>query len=1178
MAGQWHFWIDRGGTFTDIVARAPDGTLHTHKLLSEQPERYQDAAIQGIRDLLGLTADEPLPEAAIASIRMGTTVATNALLERKGEPTLLLITEGFADLLRIGYQNRPDLFALHIQQTAPLYHSVAEVPERLAADGSLIRPLDKATTLALLQHYYAKGLRAVAIALMHGYRYPQHEEQVAVLARQTGFTQIATSHRTSPLIKLVARAATTLVDAYLSPVLRRYVRQVQTAVGNVPLHFMQSHGGLAQAQQFHGKDAILSGPAGGVVGAVRVAQAAGFHKLVGFDMGGTSTDVWHYAGELERTFDSNVAGVPVRVPMLHIHTVAAGGGSILGYHDGRMTVGPASAGANPGPACYGRSGPLAITDCNVLLGRLDPSHFPQVFGPTGDQPLDIAVVREKFTALAQTITAAECKPYTPEELAAGFLRIAVNNMAQAIRKIAVERGYDLGTYTLCCFGGAGGQHACAVAEELGIRHIFIPRLAGVLSAYGMGLAQQSVLRECQFNHPLASHHTTAAQTLATLEATARHDLMAQGVTSGQIQVRQRAYLKVAGSEHSLSVPWGDPTTMASHFRTAHLAHYGFTPQAGELLFDMLAVEAMTTCTEAMAEPAPAMELLVSAVEVRETCIHGPHSTIVVAAGWSAQRDGHGNLILTRAQRPASRPTQHPATGQADAVLLAILSKRFMGIAEQMGAVLAQTAHSVNIKERLDFSCALFDAHGNLVANAPHVPVHLGSMGECVRTLLRLNAEHMAEGDVFLSNNPYNGGTHLPDVTVVRPILGEDGKVQFVVAARAHHADIGGLTPGSTPSHSRTLHEEGVVIDNFKLVERGNLRTEALRELLQNTPYPCRNVAQNLADLRAQIAATTAGAQALRQLVEEYGLATVQAYMQHVQENAERSVCRLLSKLRDGSYTHILDNGAQICVSIQADATAGTACIDFSGTSPQDPGNRNAPLAVCRAVVLYVLRTLVEEDIPLNEGCLRPIQLIVPKGSLLNPHYPAAVVAGNTETSQAIAEALYGALGVLAGSQGTMNNVVYGTADWQNYETLAGGAGAGYWQGRGFVGAAAVHTHMTNTRLTDPEVLETRFPVRVERFSIRHGSGGAGRWHGGDGLIRHLRFLAGVTLSLVTSSRRVAPRGLHGAQPGQVGRNALVYPDGAIAELPADCTLEVPPQSLLVLETPGGGSANEPPAS
>ena len=1190
MGAEWEFWIDRGGTFTDVVARHPDGRLSTHKLLSENPERYRDAAVHGIRTVMGLAPGDAIPEGAIGAVKMGTTVATNALLERKGERVLLLITEGFADLLRIGYQTRPRLFDLEIRRPDQLYETVAELSERLDAEGRVLRPLDEGAARAALQAAFDTGVRAVAIACLHAYLNPVHEARVAEIAAEVGFTQISASHRTSRLIKLVGRGDTTVVDAYLSPILRRYVDQVAGALdmGRAceRLLFMQSGGGLTDATLFQGKDAILSGPAGGIVGMVKTAGLAGFDRLIGFDMGGTSTDVSHYAGEYERSFETEVAGVRMRAPMMDIHTVAAGGGSVCIFRDGRFQVGPESAGADPGPACYRRGGPLTVTDCNVMLGKLTPAHFPAVFGPEGDRPLDVAVVREKFTALAARIAAQTgAAPQTPEAVAEGFLRIAVDNMANAIKKISVQRGHDVTGYTLQCFGGAGGQHACLVADALGMKRVFLHPFAGVLSAYGMGLAEIRTMQERQVDAALSD--TDAAEALQALRHATIAEVAAQGVPAAAIRTEARAHLRYEGSHQTLEVPFGPPADMQAAFEAAHQSRFGFTSPERALFFDMVSVEAIGETAEAPAGSAPGggaeaidriavcfdgtfrdVPLFDRARIGAEARITGPAiiteatGTNIVEPGWAARVDGLGNLILERVAQKA-RP-RAAGTG-ADPVLLEVFNNLFMSVADQMGATLANTSWSVNIKERLDFSCAIFDAAGDLVANAPHVPVHLGSMSDSIKTVMRQNAGAIRPGDAFMLNSPYNGGTHLPDVTVVTPVfIGED--IRFWLGSRGHHADIGGRTPGSAPPDSSHIEQEGVLIDNFRLVDQGSFREEAVAGLLGGGPYPCRNIPQNMADLKAQVAANETGRRELLKVVAGNGGDVVSAYMNHVQDNAEESVRRVIDRLRDGRFSYPMDNGAVIEVAVRVDRAARAAVIDFTGTSPQQPGNYNAPFAICRAVVLYVFRTLVGADIPLNEGCLKPLRIIAPEGSMLNPAWPAAVIAGNTEVSQAACNALYGALGVIAGSQGTMNNFIWGNDDFQNYETIAGGTGAG----PGFNGCDAVQSHMTNTRMTDPEVLEKRFPVRLEAFGIRQGSGGAGRWHGGDGAVRRLRFLVPVTVTTLCSHRKVPPFGVDGGLPGAVGRNAAELPDGRRVALGGNDEIELPAGGLFEMLTPGGG--------
>ncbi|MFO7804790.1 MAG: hydantoinase B/oxoprolinase family protein [Paracoccaceae bacterium] len=1185
----WQFWVDRGGTFTDIVAKTPEGDLRTHKLLSENPEIYADAAVEGIRTLLGLEADAPIPAKTIASVKMGTTVATNALLERKGERTLLLITKGMRDLLRIGYQNRPRLFDLHIVLPELLYDHVIEIDERLDADGTVVAPLDLDAAKAALAQAHADGYRSVAVALMHSYRFADHERTLGRLASDTGFTQVSLSHEVSPLIKLVARGDTAVVDAYLSPILRRYVRQVADALGALApdgprLMFMQSNGGLTDATLFAGRDAILSGPAGGVVGMVRTAQELGFDRLIGFDMGGTSTDVCHYAGSFERSFETEVAGVRMRAPMMAIHTVAAGGGSILSFRDGRMQVGPDSAGANPGPAAYRRGGPLTVTDCNVLLGKLHPDLFPQVFGPDGNMPLDAETVRDKFAAMAREIGG----DLTVEEIAEGFLRIAVENMANAIKKISVQRGYDVTKYTLNCFGGAGGQHACLVADALGMESVFIHPFAGVLSAFGMGLADVRAMREHQFGKGFAAEKE-ARQVLDSLSDDARAEVTGQGIPADQTTVVTTAHIRPDGAQQTLAVPFGTPEDMTTAFELAHRQRFGFVPDGARLIIDMLTAEAIGSTGESVTLPQadrPAavdesvrmwaqdgwrdVPVIDRTAMAQGQTVDGPAilteptGTNILEAGWRAECVAGGNLILRRAV-PLKR---QEAVGTAvDPVMLEVFNNLFMSIAEQMGATLANTAYSVNIKERYDFSCAIFDEAGDLVANAPHVPVHLGSMSESVRTVLRQNAGRIHPGDVFMMNNPYNGGTHLPDVTVITPVFDEAGRrIVYTVASRGHHADIGGKTPGSAPPDSRTIHEEGVLIDNFLLVAQGTLRDGATRDLLASGPYPCRNIDQNMADLSAQIAANATGVAELQKITRQFGLETVHAYMTHVQDNAEESVRRVLDVLHDCAFEYPLDSGDRIKVAITVDKAARRATIDFTGTAPQNALNYNAPLAICRAVVLYVFRTLVGSDIPMNEGCLKPLDLIVPEGSMINPREPAAVISGNTEVSQAIADTLYGALGVIAGSQGTMNNFVYGNDTYQNYETICGGTGAG----DGFDGTSAVHSHMTNTRMTDPEVLETRFPVRVDEFAIRKGSGGTGRYKGGDGIVRRLRFLEPMTVTVLSSHRIVPPLGAAGGGNGALGENVVERAAGRIDTLGGNDETEVEAGDVFVLKSPGGG--------
>ena len=1219
---RWQFWIDRGGTFTDIVAKRPNGdgsfSLVTHKLLSENPGQYRDAAVAGIRYLLGLGEGEPVTPERVECVKMGTTVATNALLERKGEPTLLVTTRGFRDALRIAYQNRPRLFDRHIVLPELLYCAVVEAQERMGAQGEVICPLDESLLKKELTIQYGQGLRSVSIVFMHGYRYTGHEKAAKRIAQDIGFTQISTSHETSPMMKFVGRGDTTVVDAYLSPILRRYVQQVANEMPGVKLFFMQSSGGLADAHAFQGKDAILSGPAGGIVGMARTASIAGHDRVIGFDMGGTSTDVSHYAGEFEREFETQVAGVRMRAPMMGIHTVAAGGGSILKFDGERFRVGPQSAGANPGPASYRRGGPLAVTDANVMVGKVQPRYFPKLFGPKGDEALDGDVVRRKFAALAaQTqltpeaceATRAAIPALTPEACAEGFINIAVQQMANAIKKISVARGYDVTRYTLQCFGGAGGQHACLVADALGMTRVFVHPLAGVLSAYGMGLADQNVIREQAIELKLAQSEMPAiADALDALAAGAEAELMRQQASGSSVTTQRRVHVRYEGSDAALVVAFGTLAQIEAGFEAAYRQRFAFLMQGKGLIVEAVSVEAIIA-GDAPAEPRhtlhAARDLKASGV-VRETVrmysgrqwhdaalvvredlrpgdvITGPaiiaekNATTVIEPGWTAELTAFDHLALVRT---AQRAIKYAAGTTADPVLLEVFNNLFMNIAEQMGLQLQNTAYSVNIKERLDFSCALFDAAGNLIANAPHMPVHLGSMGESIKTVIRENAGAMRPGDVFVLNDPYHGGTHLPDITVITPVYLDNSATReptFYVGSRGHHADIGGTTPGSMPPFSTRIEEEGVQINNVRLVAQGVLQEAQMVALLLSGEYPARNPQQNMADLKAQIAANEKGVQELRKMVDQYGLDVVQAYMAHVQNNAEESVRRAITRLKNGEFTLPLDNGARIRVAIRVDTAARSAEIDFTGTSPQRTNNFNAPTAVCMAAVLYVFRTLVDDDIPLNAGCLKPLKVIIPAGSMLNPNPPASVVAGNVETSTCITNALFGALGVMAAGQCTMNNFTFGNARYQYYETISGGSGAGGVMDAagnrvsGFDGTSVVQAHMTNSRLTDPEVLEFRFPVRLEGFEIRENSGGAGRWTGGNGGIRRVRFLEPMTASILSNGRKFGAFGMAGGLAGQVGLNQVVRADGSVEALGHIGQAEMKAGDIFEIHTPGGG--------
>jgi 5-oxoprolinase (ATP-hydrolysing) len=1189
----WQFWIDRGGTFTDIVARKPDGGLLTHKLLSENPERYADAALQGIRDLLGLAPTASLKGAPIDAVKMGTTVATNALLERKGERVALAITRGFRDQLRIAYQNRPKLFSRRIVLPELLYESVVEIGERVDAHGHVLAPLDEGAAEVALRAVFATGIRALAIVLMHGYRYPAHENALDAIARRIGFTQISVSHRVSPLMKIVGRGDTTVVDAYVSPILRRYVDRVAGELGDTRLMFMQSNGGLVDARFFQGKDAILSGPAGGIVGAARTGASAGFGQIIGFDMGGTSTDVTLYNGAFERAFETIVAGVRMRAPMMKIHTVAAGGGSILFFDGTRFRVGPESAGANPGPACYRRGGPLAVTDANVMVGKIVPEFFPKVFGPGGNEALDAGIVRAKFAALAAEVSKATGEPRSAEQVAEGFLKIAVENMANAIKQVSIQRGYDVTGYALNCFGGAGGQHACKVADALGMTTVFVHPLAGVLSAYGMGLADLRVMRERAVEARFGADLLPAlAAELDLLATDGLAEMRRQGIADAKIETLRKLHLKYEGTDSTLVVDEGPLDAVETAFADAHRQRYGFLMPGKAIIVEAVAVEIVghtetaddrvLATTDASAPPPAARVTMHSDGAAHDTPVHlrekllpgmkveGPaiiadrNATTVVEPGWRAAVTARDHLVLRR----VVAVKRDSAVGtRVDPVMLEVFNNLFMSIAEQMGVALQNTAYSVNIKERLDFSCALFDLQGNLIANAPHMPVHLGSMGESVAAVTRARAGTMRPGDVFVLNAPYNGGTHLPDVTVVMPVYDEaQAEILFFVASRGHQADIGGLTPGSMPPDSTTVEEEGVLIDDFLLVEQGRFREAEMVALLRSGKYPARNPVQNIGDLKAQVAACEKGAQELRKMVRDFGLDVVRAYMGHVQDNAEEQVRRVLDVLKDGEFAYPMDDGSVVKVKVSIDRKARTGILDFAGTSPQRPNNFNAPSAVCMAAVLYVFRTLVEDDIPMNAGVLKPLEVRIPEGSMLRPRYPAAVVAGNVETSQTVTDAIYGALGAMAGAQGTMNNFTFGNDRHQYYETVAGGSGGG----PDYDGCDAVQTHMTNSRLTDPEVLEWRFPVRVESFEIRRGSGGKGAHRGGDGVIRRIRFLEAMTCAILANRRKVAPFGLEGGGSGALGRNWVVRADGRIEEKGATASWQVEPGDMFVIETPGGG--------
>ncbi len=1199
-SGLWDFWIDRGGTFTDVIARAPDGGLRARKLLSENPEAYPDAAVQGIRHHLGLRAGDPIPAGVIGEVRMGTTVATNALLERKGERTLLVVTRGFRDVLRIGVQARPDIFAKRIVKPPPLYDAVLEIDERVLADGAIDRPLDIEAARAGLMAHRARGLDAVAIALIHGYRFPAHEAALADLAREIGFGQVSVSHAVSPLIKLVGRAGTTVADAYLSPVLGRYVAQVSAALDvkrtGARLLFMRSSGGLTAPASFRGKDAVLSGPAGGVVGLAETGRAAGFDRVIGFDMGGTSTDVAHFAGDYERTLESEVAGVRLRAPMMLIHTVAAGGGSVLHYDGARFRVGPDSAGANPGPCAYRRGGPLTVTDANVMVGKLKPELFPALFGPGGDERLDAEAVRAAFEALAAQVGEGR----SPEAIADGFLQIATAKMAQAIKTVSVRRGYDVTRYALNCFGGAGGQHACAVADALGMTTVLIHPLSGLLSAYGMGLAEVRAARQAALDLELGAALEPLRTVGAALADACLAELEAQGLDPAAARVQISAHIRYTGSDTAFEVPAyalqagvtvDDRTAgLRAAFEAAHQQRFSFLDPGKPLVVEFISAEAVAPGARIeAASGAPTSSAAPHAASriFTQGCWHDaqtlpraalapgrplagpaivvePNQTVVVEPGWQAVLTAKADLILTRVE---ALPTRRLAGTDADPVMLEIFNNLFMSIAEQMGFTLQNTAYSINIKERLDFSCAVFDASGALVANAPHMPVHLGSMDASVETVIAANPDPRP-GDAYVLNAPYNGGTHLPDITVVTPVFDAAGEtLLFWTASRGHHADVGGEAPGSMSPFAKTIQAEGVYIDNVKLVEGGRFREAEMQDLLTAGPWPVRNPEANINDLKAQVAANNKGAAELAAAVEQFGLDVVRAYMGHVQDNAALSVRRMLKSLPDSEFAYEIDQGSVIRVKITVDRDAGEVVVDFTGTSPQRPDNFNAPLPVTRAAVLYALRVMVQDDIPMNAGCLRPVRIIAPEGSMLSPRYPAAVVAGNVEVSQAVTDALFGAMGTLGSSQGGMNNLTFGNARYQYYETIASGAPAG----PGFDGAEAVQVHMTNSRLTDPEVLEARFPVVVEDFHVREGSGGRGRWRAGDGVSRTLRFRDRMDCAILSSCRRVRPFGSQGGEPGALGRNTVRRLDGREEPLGAcDQTVLEAGEAVTVVTPTGGG--------
>ncbi|MGE3594162.1 MAG: hydantoinase B/oxoprolinase family protein [Dehalococcoidia bacterium] len=1197
----WQFWIDRGGTFTDVIGKGPDGGIHFRKVLSQSGAGRADA-LSAIREILGIGDDrrDSLATAGVREIRVGTTVATNALLERRGEPTALVITRGFGDALKIGYQDRPDLFALNIRTRTPLYAAVIEVDARVDAHGRCLQAMDRIGVQHQLQAAYDMGLRAVAIVLMHGYKYPQLEIEIGAIAESIGFTQVTLSHEVSALRKLVARGDTAVLDAYVSPPLRQYLDGYADDSEGVRLRLMKSDGNLTDARAARGVDAILSGPAAGVVGCVKTAAIAGFDRVIGFDMGGTSTDVCHFSGAFERTTGSNIAGVRIQVPMIDVHTIAAGGGSILKFDGHRFRVGPESAGADPGPACYRRGGPLTITDCNVLLGKLQPQWFPAIFGASGDQPIDVDVVHREFATLAADIGNLTGKPHSPHQVAEGFLRVAIDNMAHAIKKVSVDKGHDLRGYALNSFGGAGAQHACLVAEAVGVRTVIVHRLASVLSAYGIGLTSLGARRQRSLDAILSDDVLQRARDLfSDMEEAARLELRSFGVDETRLNVIRKLNLKYADTEAVIEVEVASVEELKAAFSAVHRQRFGFDTPDKPLIVEYLSIEVAEPAIDceadlvrpvsasapkpleyvsiycggnACAVPVYGLQELQPGTVLQGPCIvQDSISTVVVEQRWSAMQVGASHLLLTHEHSPAKDAA---ISTQADPVMLELFNNAFMSIADQMGAMLQNTSRSVNVKERLDFSCAIFDATGNLIANAPHVPVHLGSMSDTVRSVIRARSDSMQPGDSYMLNDPYQGGTHLPDITVVTPVYDDSHRnLIFFVASRAHHTDVGGSTPGSMPPNSTHIDEEGILIKDFKLVDQGVFDEHGALELFSRHALPARKPAQNVADLMAQVAANETGIRELRKLLMRYGVSVVSSYMQHLQRYAEEQTREAIGQLKDGSFRVTSDNGSVIAVRVQIDRSSRDVVLDFAGTSPQQATNFNAPRAITVAAVLYVFRTLLKVDIPLNEGCLRPLKIIVPSGSMLDPVFPAAVVAGNVEVSQCITDCLYGALGVMASAQGTMNNLTFGNERYQHYETICGGAGAL----KGHPGASAVHTHMTNTRLTDPEVLESTLPVVLESFAIKTGSGGRGQWCGGDGVRRRIRFLEPMTLSFLANRHVVPPFGLEGGLPGAPGKIWVERENGTVTALQSCDTTRVDRGDVVVIETPGGGGFGTPAA-
>ena len=1157
----WTFWIDRGGTFTDVIGRDPSGAEHTAKRLSSSPA-YADAAVEAMRFLMGVPQGAPFPADRVSAIRMGTTVATNALLERAHARTLFVTTRGFADALVIGDQSRPDLFALDVIKPEPFYAAVIEADQRQGADGRPLKPLDRDRLQRDLEAARRTGLESAAIAFLHADLDPADELTAGEIARAAGFGTVCLSHEVSPLPRFLPRAETTIIDACLTPVLRAYVDRVEAAVGGAPLYFMTSAGGLVRAQAFRGRDAVVSGPAGGVVAVAETARLAGRPAVLGFDMGGTSTDVCRFAGALERRDTAIVAGARLRSPMLDVETVAAGGGSILAFDGLRARVGPASAGADPGPAAYGRGGPATVTDANLVLGRLDPDCFPRVFGPTGQAPLDVAAARARLEDLARAMGAESA-----EAAAEGFLAVAVEQTAGAIRRISTERGFDPRDHALVAFGGAAGQVACATAEALGVTEVFSPHYASLLSAWGIGRARVSALRQAGLEVRLDEAGLAAARMVADrLSVLAASDLAAQGTEPGERRISLR--LHYDGVDAGLDASLGAVNEVRQAFEAAHRRLFGFVEPDRKILIGSVEVDCEAAAPPVRDEAATPAASSLSAPLAGPALIIRPDTQIHVAAGWTAYPEPGGLIRLAHTEPVAPQPR---AADTPDPVTLELFNRRFMSVAEAMGAALERTAQSVNIKERLDFSCALFDADGGLVANAPHMPVHLGSMGASVRAV-RDRHPVLHPGDAFALNNPFAGGTHLPDITVVMPVFtGAGDAPAFYVAARGHHADIGGVQPGSMPPFSTRIGEEGVLLDALPILRGGRFLEDEARAAFNAGPWPSRAPERNLADLKAQIAACRAGADAVTAMIGAHGGDVVARYMGFVQANAEACVRRAIGRLTDGAARVPMDGGGEIVVRITVDAAAGSAVLDFTGTSAQLSSNFNAPAAIVDAAALYVFRALVDDDIPLNAGCLKPLKIITPPGSMLNPSFPAAVVAGNVETSQHIVDALFAALSLMANAQGTMNNFTFGDAGRQYYETICGGVGAT----ADAPGASACQSHMTNSRLTDPEILERRFPVRLEAFSVRRGSGGAGIRAGGNGVVRRVTFLEPMDAALLSTRRAMAPQGIAGGDPALPGRQRLVGADGDVRELEGCFSINVQPGDTIEIATPGGGGYGVP---